>query len=73
MTIRHPGQVLLQETRAGIQEESDYTGISLDSKAQQRQLLAFYSYYSWITFALVPDAALKAAATKSSAVLTFFG
>jgi len=31
VTIRHPGQVPQSGTRAGIQKESDYIGLSLDS------------------------------------------
>ena len=31
LTIRHPGQVRLRRTRAGIQKEFDYIELSLDS------------------------------------------
>ena len=36
VAIRHPGQVRLRRTRAGIQNESDYIELSLDTGSRLR-------------------------------------
>ena len=51
VTIRHPGQVRLRRTRAGIQEESDYIDISLDSgsRSARRSSSGMTGSANWAT------------------------